>query len=58
MVDEDPKDGVIWNVSCETLVIESVPDMSGATKIYNTRKAKDRGDTIPGEFYPGTDHLN
>jgi hypothetical protein len=29
-----------------------------ATKIYNMRKAKDRDDTIPGEFYPGTYHLN
>jgi Ca2+-binding RTX toxin-like protein len=58
VVDEDPKDGVIVNVSCETLVMKSVPDMSGATKIYNTRNAKDRGDTIPGEFYPGTYHLN
>jgi hypothetical protein len=29
----------------------------GATKIYNMRKAKDRDDTIPGEFYPGTYHL-
>ena len=57
VVDEDPKDGVIVNVSCETLVIKSVPNMSGATKIFNTRHAKDRGDTIPGKFYPGTYHL-
>jgi hypothetical protein len=58
VVDEDPRDGVIANVSCETLVIKSVPNMSGATKIFNTHMAKDRGDAIPGKFYPGTYHLN
>jgi hypothetical protein len=31
--------------------------MSGATKIFNTRHAKNRGDTIPGNFYTGTYHL-
>ncbi|MBA2711951.1 MAG: hypothetical protein H0U55_00120, partial [Rubrobacteraceae bacterium] len=46
VVDEDPKDGVIAHKSCETLVIKSVPRMSGATKIFNTHDAKDRGDTI------------
>jgi hypothetical protein len=57
VVDEDPRDGVIAHRSCETLVIKSVPEMTGATKIFNTHMAKDRGDTIPGKFYPGTYHL-
>jgi Ca2+-binding RTX toxin-like protein len=58
VVDEDPKEGLIAHRSCETLVIESVPKMSGATKIFNTHNAMDRGDPIPGKFYPGTYHLN
>jgi Ca2+-binding RTX toxin-like protein len=58
VVDEDPRDGVIAHGTCETLVIKSVPNMSGATKIFSTHMAKDRGDTIPGKFYPGTYHLN
>jgi hypothetical protein len=57
VVDEDPRDGVIAHVSCETLVIKAVPNLSGATKIFNTHMAKDRGDAIPGKFYPGTYHL-
>jgi hypothetical protein len=57
VVDEDPRDGVIANVSCETLVIKAVPKKRGATKIFNTHMAKDRGDAIPGKFYPGTYHL-
>ena len=57
MIDENPQ-GVIATVSGGTLMIKSVPDMSGATKYFNTRKAKDRGDTTPGEFYPGTYHPN
>ena len=58
VVDEDPRDGLVANVSCETLEIKSVPNMSGATKIFNTHMAKDRNDPIPGKFYPGTYHLN
>ena len=58
VVDEDPKDGVIAHRSCETLVIKSVPNLSGATKIFNTHIQMDRGDTIPGKFYPGTYHLD
>jgi hypothetical protein len=58
VVDEDPRDGIIAHRSCETLVIKSVPNMTGATKIFNTHRAKDRGDTIPGKYYPGTYHLN
>jgi hypothetical protein len=58
VVDEDPRDGVIAHRSCETLVIKSVPNMTGATKIFNTHMAKDRGDAIPGKYYPGTYHLN
>ena len=58
VVDEDPRDGVIAHGSCETLVIKVVPGMSGATKIYRSRNAKDRGDAIPRKFYPGTYHLN
>ena len=58
VVDEDPRDGLIANLSCETLVIKSVPNMKGATKIFNTHNAKDRGDAIPGKFHPGTYHLN
>ena len=58
VVDEDPRDGVIAHGTCETLVIKAVPNMSGATKIFSTHMAKERGDTIPGKFYPGTYHLN
>jgi Ca2+-binding RTX toxin-like protein len=58
VVDEDPRDGVIAHRSCETLVIKVVPGMSGATKIYRSKSAKDRGDAIPRKFYPGTYHLN
>ena len=58
VVDEDPRDGLIAHGSCETLVIKVVPGMSGATKIYRSRNAKDRGDAIPRKFYPGTYHLN
>jgi hypothetical protein len=58
VVDEDPRDGVIAHRSCETLVIKSVPNMTGATKIFNTHMAKDRRDPIPGKYYPGTYHLN
>jgi hypothetical protein len=58
VVDEDPRDGVIVNVSCEKLVIKPVPDMTGATKIFNTHMAKDRNHAIPGKFYPGTYRLN
>jgi hypothetical protein len=58
VVDEDPRDGVIVHRSCETLVIKTVPNERGATKIFNTHMAKDRGDTIPGKFYPDTYHLN
>jgi hypothetical protein len=58
VVDEDPRDGVIVNVSCEKLVIKAVPDMTGATKIFNTHTAKDKNHTIPGKFYPGTYNLN
>jgi hypothetical protein len=58
VVDEDPRDGVIVHRSCETLVIKTVPNKTWATKIFNTHMAKDRGDTIPGKFYPGTYHLN
>jgi Ca2+-binding RTX toxin-like protein len=58
VVDEDPRDGVIAHRSCEKLVIKGVPELSGATKIYNTHNAKDRGDPIPGKFRPGTYHLN
>ena len=58
VVDEDPRDGVIAHGTCETLVIKAVPDMSGATKIFSTHMAKERGETIPGKFYPGTYHLN
>ena len=52
------RDGVIAHRSCETLVITSVPQMTGATKIFNTHMAKDRNDAIPGKYYPGTYHLN
>jgi Ca2+-binding RTX toxin-like protein len=58
VVDEDPRDGVIAHGSCETLVIKVVPGMSGATKIFRSKNAKDRGDAIPRKFYPGTYHLN
>lgn len=56
VVDEDPRDGLIVNGTCETVVIKSVPNMSGATKIYGTHMAKDDGNSIPGKFYPGTYH--
>jgi Ca2+-binding RTX toxin-like protein len=58
VVDEDPRDGVIAHKSCETLVIKKVPGMSGATKIFNTHNAEERGDAVPGKFHPGTHHLN
>lgn len=57
VVDEDPRDGLIAHKSCEKLVIKNVPRISGATKIFNSMNAKNRGDTVPGKFYPGTYHL-
>jgi len=57
VVDEDPGDGVIAHKSCETLRIESVPNLTGATKLYYTHAQKDRDDAVPGNFYPGTYHL-
>jgi hypothetical protein len=34
-----------------------VPDLAGATKTYNTHAQKDRGDAVPGNFYPGSYYL-
>jgi hypothetical protein len=58
VVDEDPNDGLIAHKSCETLVIKAVPNMDGATRIFRTHMAKDRGDYIHRKFYPGTYHPN
>jgi hypothetical protein len=55
ILDEDTRDGVIVNESCETLVLKMVPGQDGLTKVYNTHHAMMRN--APAHKYkPGTHH--